>query len=91
MMQYYLIVQWSVDLDDENEVQISVSGVAVAFVDKVSLVLQDIPYFTVAFLLEGKGGGSKEERLTRYEHLYSHIMIIIVFYIRRQRTTVSSR
>eukprot|EP00090_Calanus_glacialis_P002820 TRINITY_DN12088_c0_g1_i1.p1 TRINITY_DN12088_c0_g1~~TRINITY_DN12088_c0_g1_i1.p1 ORF type:complete len:1008 (-),score=354.04 TRINITY_DN12088_c0_g1_i1:52-3075(-) len=27
-------LEWSVDLDDENEVQISVSGVAVAFVDK---------------------------------------------------------
>jgi len=27
-------LEWSVDLDDENEVQLSVSGVAVAFVDK---------------------------------------------------------
>eukprot|EP00092_Neocalanus_flemingeri_P010834 GFUD01011666.1.p1 GENE.GFUD01011666.1~~GFUD01011666.1.p1 ORF type:complete len:988 (+),score=330.13 GFUD01011666.1:124-3087(+) len=27
-------LEWNVDLDDENEVQISVSGVAVAFVDK---------------------------------------------------------
>ena len=30
------------DLDDENEVQLSVSGVAVAFVDKVGVELYSI-------------------------------------------------
>ena len=36
VLKFHYVFQWSVDLDDENEVQISVSGVAVAFVDKVS-------------------------------------------------------
>ena len=27
--------KWSVDLDDENEIQLNVSGVATAFIEKV--------------------------------------------------------